>query len=62
MGGPAAPEARERGRAERQPGAEMNMEAGEQPPFPVSELEQELLESWELLQELNIIGRETGEK
>lgn len=62
MGGPAAPEARERGRAERQPEAEMNMEAGEEPPFPVSELEQELLESWELLQELNIIGRETGEK
>ena len=61
-GGPAGPEGRERSRGERQPGPEMNVAAGEQPPFPVSELEQELLESWELLQELNIISRDTGEK
>jgi hypothetical protein len=60
--GPPAPEGHERGRTERQPGPELNVEAGEQPPFPVSELEQELLESWELLQELNVIGRESGER
>jgi len=57
---PPGVEGREQSRTERRPGAEPNVELAEQPPFPVSELEQDLLESWELLQELNIVGQDTG--
>jgi hypothetical protein len=60
--GPSGLERREQSRGERRAGPQANVERGEQPPFPISELEQELLESWELLQELNIIGRDAGRK
>jgi hypothetical protein len=55
-------EPRGQGAGERRPGPEANVEPEEQPPFPTNELEQDLLESWELLQDLNIIAQDTGEK
>ena len=33
-----------------------------EPHFPVSEIEQELLESWELLQELNVLAQDAGDR
>jgi len=72
-GGPGAargPRARELRRERSRPGGKpRQMEEPSAPgshlseaQFPISELEQQLLESWDLLQELDVLSRDAGER